>query len=76
MSTAVTVRQERNHLVAYALWGAALFGVCGLHRFYAGRWLSGLIWLATGGLCGIGQLIDVVFVSRMVDDHNAGRDVW
>ena len=53
-----------------------LFGVSGLHRFYTGRWVSGLIWLFTGGLCGVGQVIDLIFIPRMVDDHNDGRPVW
>jgi hypothetical protein len=32
--------------------------------------------LFTGGLCGIGQVIDVLFVPRMVADFNSGRPVW
>jgi TM2 domain-containing membrane protein YozV len=50
--------------------------VCGLHRLYAGRWLSGIVWLLTGGLCFVGQFIDLFFIPRMIEDHNAGKDVW
>ena len=36
------------------------FGYLGVHRFYLGRWGSGLLWLFTGGLFGIGWLIDIL----------------
>jgi TM2 domain-containing membrane protein YozV len=69
-------RDERSVGVAYLLWVASLFGICGLQRFYTGRWISGLIWLFTGGLCFVGQLVDLIFIPRMVEDHNQGRAVW
>lgn len=75
MSTQL-VRQERSVGVGYLLWLACFFGAFGIHRFYAGRWVSGLIWFFTGGLCGIGQLVDLVFMPRMIEDINTGRDVW
>jgi TM2 domain-containing membrane protein YozV len=75
MSTALT-RSSRQVPVAYGLLALGLFGFCGLHRLYAGRWVSGLIWLFTGGLCGLGQLVDILFVPRMIEDHNEGRPVW
>ena len=75
MSTAL-VKQQRDVGIAYLLWLPMFMGFCGLHRFYTGRWISGLIWLATGGLCGFGQIIDLVFIPRMVEDANEGRPVW
>jgi TM2 domain-containing membrane protein YozV len=75
-STAMVVRQERNVAIGYVLWLGCWFGICGLHRIYAGRWASGLLWLVTGGLCGVGQIVDLFFVPRMVSDYNDGRDVW
>jgi len=62
--------------MAYLMWLPMFLGFAGIHRFYAGRWASGLLWLATGGLCGVGQIIDLVFIPRMVQDYNQGRDVW
>jgi TM2 domain-containing membrane protein YozV len=69
-------RQERTVGWALLLWLPCVFGVSGLHRFYTGRYISGLIWMLTGGLCGVGQVIDLFFISRMVSDHNDGRPVW
>ncbi|MCF7972202.1 MAG: protein kinase [Phycisphaerae bacterium] len=36
--------------------------VCGIQRFYAGKIKSGILWLLTGGLFGIGQLIDFILI--------------
>ena len=34
-------------------------GVFGVHRFYLGKWVTGLIWLFSGALFGIGYLWDL-----------------
>jgi TM2 domain-containing membrane protein YozV len=69
-------RPRRDMITAYVLLAPALFGLSGLHRLYLGRWVSGLVWLVTGGLCGIGSIIDMVMLPRMVDDHNRGAPGW
>jgi TM2 domain-containing membrane protein YozV len=33
-------------------------GFFGIHRMYMGKWLSGIIYLLTGGLLGLGYLYD------------------
>ena len=75
MSTAM-VKREKHVALGYLLMLPGFFGIFGLHRFYAGRWLSGAIWLVTMGFCGIGQLVDLVFVPRMISDANEGKPVW
>ncbi len=40
-----------------------MFGLCGLHRFYAGKIGTGILWLFTWGLFGIGQLIDIILIA-------------
>ena len=59
-----------NTGTAYLLWALGLFGICGLHRFYAGQMVWGVIYLCTFGLFGIGQLIDLVLVPGLVKARN------
>jgi TM2 domain-containing membrane protein YozV len=33
-------------------------GVLGIHRFYMGKWITGVVYLCTGGLFAIGYLYD------------------
>jgi len=48
-------------------------GVFGLHRFYLGKWISGLVWLLTGGLVGLGLLYDFWTLNEQVSDVNGRR---
>jgi len=40
-----------------------MFGLCGLQRFYAGKIGTGILWLFTWGLVGVGQLIDIILIA-------------
>jgi TM2 domain-containing membrane protein YozV len=55
---------------AYILWCLGLLGVCGAHRLYTGKIVTGLIYFLTGGLCFIGQLIDLRLIPSMVEERN------
>ncbi len=37
-------------------------GIFGVHRFYVGKILSGLVYLFTGGILGIGVLYDLIMI--------------
>ncbi|MEB3271074.1 MAG: TM2 domain-containing protein [Synechococcus sp.] len=63
--------QERRSLaLSYLLWCLCLVGVCGLQRFYNRKPLSGLLWLFSFGLCGLGQLVDLLLLPTLVQEAN------
>ncbi len=45
-------------------------GVFGVHRFYLGKWISGIIWLCTGGLFFMGYLYDFLNINEIVSERN------
>jgi len=55
---------------SYLLWALSLFGICGLQRLYNGKIFTGLLWLFTGGLFFVGQLVDLFLIPSMVQEHN------
>ena len=57
-------------LIAYILWFLSIFGWLGFHRFYLGKIGTGLLWMFTGGLFGIGSLYDLVTMPSQVREAN------
>jgi TM2 domain-containing membrane protein YozV len=47
-------------------------GAFGVHRFYLGKWISGIVWLLTVGLFGLGILYDYWTLNEQIDDANRG----
>lgn len=45
-------------------------GIFGIHRFYLGKWISGIIWLCTGGLFTLGYLYDFCNINETVSERN------
>lgn len=60
----------RKVSTAYVLWLGGLFGLAGLHRIYNGEIRTGLLWLCTFGFGGLGQLLDLMLIPKMVEVHN------
>lgn len=62
----------KNVGLSYILCAMGLFSpVAGLHRFYLGRPLSGMLYLMTWGFFGIGTLMDLMQMPALVQQSNA-----
>jgi len=58
-----------NYSVAWVL--LTFVGLFGAHRFYMGKWVTGIIYLCTGGLIGIGYLYDFWTLNDQITVVNA-----
>jgi TM2 domain-containing membrane protein YozV len=58
-----------DYSVAWLL--LTFLGVFGVHRFYLGKWFTGLLYLLTGGLFLIGLLYDLWTLNEQVSVINA-----
>ncbi len=61
--------------IAYLLWLCSGCGALGFHRFYLGKVGTGILWLLTGGMAGIGCVYDAVTLGRQVREANIGARV-
>ena len=57
-----------NYEIAWLL--LVFLGVFGIHRFYMGKWISGIIWLCTGGLFTLGWLYDFWTLNQNISEQN------
>jgi TM2 domain-containing membrane protein YozV len=48
-------------------------GVFGVHRMYLGKWLTGILYLLTAGLLGLGVLYDFWTLNDQITLENAER---
>ena len=58
-----------NYTIAWVL--LTFLGLLGLHRFYMGKWVTGIINLCTAGLVGIGYLYDFWTLNDQISAVNA-----
>lgn len=65
------VEGPKDYTVA---WACLVFlGFFGVHRFYLGKIWTGILWLFTGGLLGLGYLYDLWTLNGQVSAANSGR---
>jgi TM2 domain-containing membrane protein YozV len=57
-----------NYNVAWIL--LTFLGLFGIHRFYLGKWLTGILYLLTGGLFGLGYLYDYWTLNDQITELN------
>jgi TM2 domain-containing membrane protein YozV len=73
-------RADRRYVpgaIDYSLaWILLTFlGVFGLHRFYLGKWVTGLLYLVTLGLFGIGLVYDFWTLNSQISELNLRRQI-
>lgn len=51
----------------------AIFGICGVHRFYTGHIGIGVAQLLTLGGCGVWQLVDIISIATRKYTDSQGR---
>jgi len=71
MARRADLRYQPGPLDYTLAWVLLTFlGIFGIHRFYMGKWITGIIYLLTGGLVGIGLLYDLWTLNGQVDEIN------
>lgn len=59
-----------DYTVAWIL--LTFLGLLGIHRMYLGKWITGIVYLLTGGLLGLGYLYDYWTLNEQVTLINRG----
>jgi TM2 domain-containing membrane protein YozV len=60
---------EKNYSVTWIL--LTFLGPLGIHRFYMGKWLTGLLYLCTAGLFMLGVLYDYWTLNGQIREVNS-----
>ncbi|CAM3570936.1 NINE protein [Halomonas lysinitropha] len=63
-----------NYTLAWLL--LTFLGVFGIHRFYLGKWLTGILYLLTFGLFGLGVLYDFWTLNDQISLRHARRGIF
>ncbi len=61
-------RKDSTTLLVVSL--AGFLGVAGIHRFMLDQIGMGILYLLTGGFCGIGTIIDLINIKKMAFEYN------
>lgn len=51
---------QKNKWVSFFL--CLFLGTLGIHKFYEGKIIFGIIYLSTGGIFGIGVIVDLILL--------------
>ncbi len=74
MDRKADLRFEQGRIDYSVAWLLLTFlGILGIHRFYMGKWGTGLLYLVTGGLVGIGWVYDFWTLNSQISELNRSR---
>ena len=62
------VEGPTDYSVAFVL--LTFLGIFGIHRFYMGKWLTGFLYLISGGLFLVGVLYDLITINHQISELN------
>ncbi|MCW8859333.1 MAG: TM2 domain-containing protein [Deltaproteobacteria bacterium] len=73
MDRQADMRFSAGHYDYTVAWILLTFlGLFGVHRMFQGKWISGVIYLLTGGLFGLGYLYDFWTLNEQISHLNSG----
>lgn len=59
---------------AVTFWLAVFLGLLGIHRFYIGKYATGILWFLTSGFFAIGYILDILLIAfNVVKDSNGEK---
>jgi TM2 domain-containing membrane protein YozV len=61
-------RKDSTNLLIFALLG--FLGIAGIQRFIVGNAGMGVLYLVTGGICGIGTIMDLINAKKLAFEYN------
>ena len=72
MDRAADRKFKQGRIDYTAAWILLTFlGLFGVHRFYMGKWISGIVYLLTGGIFFLGYLYDFWTLNTQISEINA-----
>ena len=72
MDRQANLRFTDGHYDYTATWILLTFlGLIGVHRMYLGKWVTGIIYLLSGGIFGLGYLYDFWTINDQVSELNS-----
>ena len=75
MNRKVEHKYYHGHYDYNVAWLLQTFlGLFGIHRFYLSKPWTGILWLVTGGIFGLGYAYDYCTLNQQVNDSNLAKN--